>query len=110
MGVTAELEVNALTFSLFQMVWLVVEQNGELLLVSLLHEDSQGVAVYVHTVVASDDAEITHHDGTVLQQVDAGIVIELPCGQFVAEILVIADTGIDGSFDAKELLVHAFLE
>ena len=106
MGVTAELEVNTMTLSLFQMVGLVVEQNGELLPVCLLHEDTQGVTVYVHAVVTSDNAEVVYHCDTVLQQMDAGIVIELTCGWLATIIFVITDAGIYGGFDAQKLFVH----
>ena len=61
-GVSAELEVHACLFGEFQIVGLVVEENGERSLSSLwkgfLRELCNRLAPAVHSVVAPDDGEI----------------------------------------------------
>ena len=72
MGVTAELEVNAILLCLFQMIGLMVEEDGKILLavddlrrcrivcICLGYDFSDGFTMKVGAVVSSDDDEIPH--------------------------------------------------
>ncbi len=110
MGVSAELEVDVLSLSLFQMVGLMVQEDAVFAEVGLLHDDTQRIAVYVGAVVASDDAEVADYFARVLQQMDAGLLIELLGFGLTAIELVVAQTGIDRGVDTLKLLVHLLFD
>ena len=63
----------------------------------------------IGSVVASDDAQVANNNGTVAQQVDARIVVELLGTLLSAIEFVITQTCIDGCRQPTELLCHTFL-
>ena len=65
--------------------------------------------MHIGTVVATDDTQVANGGGTVAQQVDASIVIELLGIGLATVVFVVAQTGIDGCRQAAELLSHTFL-
>ena len=60
----------------------------------------------VGTVVAANDTQFTDGNRRVAQQVDARILVELLGLRLAAVVFVIAQTGVDGSFQPAKLLMH----
>ena len=108
MGMSAKLEVYLLSLSLLQMVGLVVEENGKLAAVSLLHDVGKRLAMLVGSVVPSYDAQIAHSDGSVLQQLDSGLFVELLGFRLPAVVFMIAQTSIYRCIQVLEFLKHLF--
>ena len=67
MGVTTQLEVYAGTFSLFQMVGLMVEQDAVFTGVGPLQQFVQIRAMRVGAVITSNDAQVFEHYTGILQ-------------------------------------------
>ena len=110
MGVTTELEVYLLVLCLVQVVRLVVEQDTVFRAVSLFHQHTQRIPAEVTAVIASNEAEVANGDTGVLQQADAGILVELPSPGLSAVIFMVTDACIDGCLQPPELLVHSLFE
>lgn len=72
MRVAAELEINACLFGFFQMVGLVVEENGEGGRV-VSRQFGQRLPAGIRAVVPADDADSGEIQDLVLQQRDAGL-------------------------------------
>ena len=58
----------------------------------------------IGTIVTTDETQVVNNDGTVAQQMDARIVVELLGTLFAAIEFVITQAGIDGSRQTTELL------
>ena len=106
---SAELEVYSGTLRLLQMIGLVVQKNGVLALVCLLHQLADSLARRVGAVVAADNAEVFHHNSRVAQQVDACLTNKLLRLRLTTIVLMIAQTGIDRSLQTAELLGEILL-
>ncbi len=130
MGVAAELEVDVGLLGQFEVVGLVVEQDGEDFLrrgswrrcggeggvgselgMGLCRQFLDRLAVEVGAVVAPDDDEgAVYHGRGVAEEVDAGLA-EKPLGFGTAAVVfMVAQTGIDGCVEAVELGGHVFFD
>ncbi len=110
-GMAAELEVDAGLLGVFEIVGLVVEQDGVLPPVDFCRESGHTAAALVGAVVASDDDEGAIDYGRfVAEQVDAGIPVELACEGFPGVVFVVAQAGIDGGLEAAELGCHVLVD
>ena len=102
-GMSAKLEVDAVLLCLFQVVRLVVEEDGELLVCLLVGKRSQafaflrlsddfrnGLAMRVGLVVTSDDGDVANSRHAVTKQVDTCLPIEFSGLGFATVVLMIA--------------------
>ncbi len=94
-GVSAELEVDAAELCLFEVVWLVVEQDGVVVLWRCCYELREWETVGVGAVVTSDDAECAvDEDAVVDEHVDACVAEETACEGLLGIVFVVAEAGI----------------
>ena len=100
-GVAAELEVHAGILGLLKAVGLVVQEDGEA--AKGIGQLPDGLPVGIAPVVPADDGDAAKPGHGVPQEGDSGAGEERLGLLRVADVLVVAQDGVDGRLDAREL-------
>ena len=99
-----QLQVHASLLGLFQMVRLVVQQNGVVAVVNTLHQLLHTLAAAVAAVITSHNGHVADDDGAVSQDADSCFVQQVKRFVDARDILMVAQAGEGGGVEAFQLL------